>query len=267
MPRVLLAGLAPVLLAGLLALPARAADPVDSGVPAPEFKQKGKFPEETKDSDGDGVPDIDDNCPGTPPDKTGKTRPDACGCPVAVIDPCSLDADKDGSNDCLDKCPNTYPGHKVGVDGCPLPMSQSVRFRIDVKFAFDNAGIQPGYEADLLKLRDILQRFPDISINLEGHTDWTGTPQYNQRLSENRAQACRTFILKGTDIDPERVKAAGYGKSRPIGSNYSKEGRAQNRRTVAEIVFDRTLVPANDQPPPLEGLMPEKGETVVPPKP
>jgi len=230
---------------------------IEADAPAPEYKQAGKFPEEKTDADGDGVPDIDDNCPNTPPDPTGKTRPDNCGCPVPVIDPCSLDEDKDGINDCLDQCPHTYAGHKVTPQGCPAPLSQSVRFRLDVKFAFDNAGIASGYEADLLKLRQILQDIPEISISLEGHTDWTGTVAYNQKLSEKRANAARDFILKGTTIDPARVTATGYGKSRPIGSNYSFAGRALNRRTVAEITFDRTVTPANDKPPPLEGLAPE----------
>ena len=231
---------------------------MDGDVPQQEYKQKGKFPEEKIDSDRDGVLDIDDNCPNTAPDPTGKTRPDACGCPIPVIDPCSLDEDMDGINDCLDQCPHTYPGHKVTPLGCPAPLSQSVRFRLDVKFAFDNAGIAPGYEADLVKLREILQNFPEISIGLEGHTDWTGTVTYNQKLSEKRANAARDFILKGTTIDPARVTAAGYGKSRPIATNYSFEGRALNRRTVAEITFDRTVTPANDRPPPLEGLAPEQ---------
>lgn len=235
---------------------------MEPDAPKPAFVQKGKFPEELKDSDGDGVPDIDDNCPDTPPDPTGKTKADACGCPKPVIDPCSLDSDGDGINDCLDKCPNTYKGHIVTAEGCPMPLSQSVRFRLDVKFAFDNAGIAPGYEADLLKLREILQRFPDISLGLEGHTDWTGTQQYNQRLSEKRANAARAFILKGTDIAPERITAAGYGKARPIASNHTKEGRALNRRTVAEISFARTLVPANDQPPPLGDFTPEDPHAV-----
>lgn len=239
---------------------------IDTEAPPPEYKQKGHFPEEKTDSDGDGVPDIDDNCPNTPPDKTGRTRPDACGCPIPVIDPCSLDEDKDGINDCLDKCPHTYAGHKVTPEGCPAPLPQSVRFRLDVKFAFDNAGISPGFETDLLKLRDILQNIPEISVRLEGHTDWTGTVPYNQKLSEKRANAARNFILAGTQIDPVRVTAAGYGKSRPIASNYTTAGRALNRRTVAEITFDRIITPANDKPPPLEGLAPEK-PTATPPAP
>lgn len=231
---------------------------IDAEAPQPEYKQVGKFPEESSDADHDGVPDIDDNCPDTRPDPTGKTRPNACGCPIPVIDPCSLDEDKDGVNDCLDQCPHTYAGHKVTPQGCPAPLPQSVRFRLDVKFAFDNASIAPGYETDLLRLRKILQDFPEISIALEGHTDWTGTVKYNQKLSESRANAARNFILAGTTIDPSRITATGYGKSRPIGNNRTQEGRALNRRTVAEINFDRVITPANDKPPPLEGLAPEK---------
>lgn len=219
------------------------------------YHQTGQFPEEKRDSDGDGVADIDDNCPDTVP-ASGFTVDD-CGCPAPRIDPCSLDADGDGINDCLDQCPNTYAGHKIGADGCPLPLTEPVRLRVDVKFEFDRARIQAGYESDLVRLRESLLRYPEISVVFEGHTDWTGSEQYNQRLSEQRAQVCRDFVLKDGGIDPARVQAVGYGESRPIGSNRTREGRAQNRRTVVELTFDRTIVPANDQPPPTGGLAPE----------
>jgi outer membrane protein OmpA-like peptidoglycan-associated protein len=263
---------AAVLLAAVLAVPGLAQDPpavepppaaappspaVESAPEPEHYHQTGHFPEETRDADGDGVPDIDDNCPNTPPDPSGKTRPDECGCPVPYVDPCSLDADGDGANDCVDTCPGTYQGHHVGEDGCPLPLNQPTRMRVDVKFAFDTATIEPGFETDLVQMRETLLRYPGISVTLEGHTDWTGTPQYNRALSEKRANACRNFILKDGGIAPERVKAIGYGEMRPIATNYSFEGRRANRRTVAEFTFDRTIVPANDQPPPLGDLVPE----------
>ncbi len=239
---------------------------LEPGEPEQEhYHQTGQFPEEARDSDGDGVPDIDDNCPETLLDASGKQKVDECGCLVAAVDPCSLDSDQDGVDDCKDKCPNTYAGHRIGADGCPLPLSEPVRLRVDVKFAFDKASIQPGYEADLMRLRESLIQYPEINISLEGHTDWTGTVRYNQRLSERRAQACRDFILKDSGIDPARVTAIGYGKSKPIATNRTFEGRQQNRRTVVEFSFDRTILPVNDQPPPMGGLAPETKLTPPPP--
>lgn len=238
--------------------------------PEPEhYHQTGKFPEETRDSDADGVPDIDDNCPGTPKGKeiiapagTFPATVDHCGCPQ---DPCAIDSDKDSVNDCNDICPNTYAGHRVGVNGCPLAIEENERVTLDVKFAFDKATLQPGFEQDLLRVRALLLKYPDVSVRIEGHTDWKGSEAYNQRLSERRAKVCRDFILAEPRIAAGRVTAVGYGETRPITSNETEEGRAQNRRSVAELSGGRTIVPVNDQPPPLEGLAPEAGVTAPPP--
>ena len=231
------------------------------------YHQTGHFSEETTDADGDGVPDIDDNCPDTvrKPDFVtpgGKvvSMVDSCGCPV---DPCVLDADNDGINECLDRCPNTYAGHRVGADGCPLPIEENERVKLDVKFEFDKSDISAGFEQDLMKVRGLLLRFPEVTVTLEGHTDWMGSDAYNQKLSERRANACRTFLLADPRIAPTRVRAVGYGESRPLDTNETEEGRARNRRTVAELAGGRTIVPVNEEPPPLDGL--ESETTPAPP--
>ncbi|HUS23756.1 MAG TPA: OmpA family protein [Candidatus Binatia bacterium] len=247
---------------------ALAQDPPAETLPPPpasalaQHRQVGRLPEEVHDADGDGIPDIDDNCPGTDLRTIVQTRlgpqplqVDGCGCPV---DPCAGDADGDGVRDCDDACPGTFRGLKVQPDGCPAPLVDAVRFRLDVKFEFDRDGIQPGFEGDLLKLRALLEKYPEIRVRLEGHTDAKGSDAYNQALSERRARRCRDFILSAGGIDPARVEAGGFGESQPIAGNDTDEGRAQNRRTVAEIQFERTITPANDQPPPLEGLVEEK---------
>lgn len=249
----------------LVSLAAVAADPPPELAPAPQaatpadsYEQRGRFPEETTDSDGDGVPDIDDNCPDTKPREplvtpagTFPYTVDSCGCPQ---DPCATDSDNDGVNDCQDACPNTYPGHRIGDNGCPLPIEERERVKLDVKFEFDRAEIQPGFEKDLEKVRELLLKYPGVGVTLEGHTDWMGSEEYNQRLSERRSNACRAFLLRDTRIAPERVKAVGHGESRPIASNETEEGRARNRRTVAELIGGRTIVPVNEEPPPLLGL-------------
>lgn len=261
----------------VLGLAARAADPspdpspeaapaADQTLPSGHYVQSGHFPEESSDADGDGVADIDDNCPDTnrkPALVTAAgTFPysvDNCGCPV---DPCSRDSDNDGVNDCQDTCPNTYPGHRIGDSGCPLPIEENERVKLDVKFEFDRYNIQPGFEQDLEKVRNLLLRYPEVGVTLEGHTDWKGSDAYNQRLSEQRANACRKFLLADPRIAPERVKAVGYGESRPVADNETEQGQALNRRTVAELTGGRTIVPVNEEPPPLQGL---GGETMPPP--
>ena len=223
---------------------------------ADAYQQSGHLPGETTDADTDGIADIDDNCPSTvatilTPRGEQPMKVDACGCPV---DLCREDDDRDGIGWCLDDCPGTYRGLAVKEDGCPAPLTRSARVRLDVKFAFDQAAIEPGYQADLLRLRETLLRFPETRVRLEGHTDWKGTGEYNQRLSEARARACREFILREGGIDPSRVEAVGLGEGQPIADNLTEDGMAVNRRTVAEVAFERTIVPANDQPPPLEGF-------------
>lgn len=228
--------------------------------PADDYRQTGLFPEERADADRDGVPDIDDNCPAT----VRETRPtvrgdvdvaiDACGCPV---DPCSCDEDGDGVGDCADACLHTFHGHRIGADGCPLPLVQGVRVRLDVKFDFDHAEVPPAYEADLVTLRNALLQFPDLTATLEGHTDDKGREDYNLKLSERRAQACRAFVLRDGGIAPERVTAVGYGELRPVADNTTEGGQALNRRTVAEVSSRRVIVPVNEQPPPLGDLQPE----------
>lgn len=231
-----------------------------------EYRQNGFFPEERRDADGDGVPDIDDNCPGTVPQTRQTLRGevavtvDACGCSV---DPCTCDEDGDGVGDCVDACLGTFHGHRIGADGCPLPLVQGIRVRLDVKFDFDRAEVPPAYEGDLLKLRDALLQFPELTVTLEGHTDNKGRDDYNLRLSEKRAQACRALILRDGGIAPERVMAVGFGRSRPIADNATESGQALNRRTVAEVNSRRVIVPANDQPPPLGDLQPEVPEEDV----
>jgi outer membrane protein OmpA-like peptidoglycan-associated protein len=251
----LLAALALALAAGS----ALAAGPPHTGSPA---QQAWHFPEAPKDSDGDGISDLDDNCPNT----GAKEAVDGSGCPIKMaarppapgVDRCSLDSDHDGVNDCQDKCPGTYACHRVGPDGCPVPLADSVRVRLEVKFDLDEANIQPGFEQNLSRLRGILLKYPEVRATLEGHTDTSGPRPHNQELSEHRANSCRDFVLEGGGIDPARVKAVGYGPDRPIASNNTHRGRKLNRRMAAEISFDKTVVPENDKPPPLGCLAPEK---------
>jgi outer membrane protein OmpA-like peptidoglycan-associated protein len=82
---------------------------------------------------------------------------------------------------------------------------------------------------------DFLSQNPAVGVEISGHTDNTGTPEYNQELSEQRAQRVVDYLLdKG--IEPERLKAAGYGETRPVSGNDTEEGRAMNRRTELKII-------------------------------
>ena len=153
-----------------------------------------------KDSDGDGVPDSRDRCPNTPKG----VQVDEHGCP--------LDSDGDGVPDYLDKCPGTPKGAKVDKDGCEIMADVTIRTTAD-HFAFDSAELKPAMEM----------------LEIIGHTDSTGPEDYNQGLSERRAQAAADY-LAGKGVAASKMTVKGMGESAPAHDNSTREGRAMNRR-------------------------------------
>ena len=162
------------------------------------------------DSDGDGVPDYLDRCPGTPPG----VAVDNSGCP--------FDSDGDGVADHLDQCPNTPKGATVNEVGC---WSLEATTLYDSNSSYMKAEAYPLLD----EVAIILEKNPEMKVEVQGHTDNKGTAEYNQWLSEKRAQRVKDYLVsKG--IDPSRLEAKGYGLTQPVASNATVEGRAQNRR-------------------------------------
>jgi outer membrane protein OmpA-like peptidoglycan-associated protein len=192
------------------------------------------------DSDGDGVVDELDKCPGTP----RGMEVDAQGCP--------LDSDGDGVINEADKCPNTPPGVPVDSYGCPpdsdgdgvpdyldqcpsTPAGATVNevgcWSLKATMLFDTNSSYIKSEAHPLldEVATILEKNPQIKVEIQGYADNTGTAEYNQWLSERRAKRVMDYLVsKG--IARERLQAKGYGSTRPVASNATEEGRAQNRR-------------------------------------
>jgi outer membrane protein OmpA-like peptidoglycan-associated protein len=164
------------------------------------------------DSDGDGVPDHLDKCPKDP----NKTEPGVCGCGIP-----DTDSDGDSVADCKDKCPETPKGASVNVNGCWILK--------DVNFDTDKTDIKPGFFAELNKVAVILRKNPDMKVEVQGHTDNVFTPEHNQTLSEGRAAAIKDYLVK-EGIATERMIEMGFGQTKPIATNDTAEGRAQNRR-------------------------------------
>ncbi|HNV52841.1 MAG TPA: OmpA family protein, partial [Tenuifilaceae bacterium] len=81
----------------------------------------------------------------------------------------------------------------------------------------------------------ILKHNPTIKIEVGGHTDDQGSDEYNQKLSENRAKSVAEYLI-ANKVEASRVKWAGYGETKPVESNTTPEGRAQNRRTEVKIL-------------------------------
>jgi outer membrane protein OmpA-like peptidoglycan-associated protein len=109
----------------------------------------------------------------------------------------------------------------------------------DVLFDFNSANLKPGAREKLAKVAGILLAYPGLEIALEGHTDSIGSDQYNQNLSERRAQSVRTYLV-GSGINQDMVRAMGFGESQPVVSNDNSAGRQQNRRV--ELVVSGELI-------------------------
>ncbi|MFH0783657.1 MAG: OmpA family protein [Pseudomonadota bacterium] len=99
----------------------------------------------------------------------------------------------------------------------------------DTLFDFDKSVIKPQFYPLLDEIVDTMKNEPDLKAEIQGHTDSTGTNKYNQRLSERRAKAVLTYLTK-KNIDASRLTAVGFGEEKPVATNKTKAGRAQNRR-------------------------------------
>ena len=171
------------------------------------------------DSDGDGVPDSLDKCPGTPPG----AAVDANGC--------ELDSDGDGVVDRLDKCPDTPKGDRVDMFGCS--------FKTEIKlpgvvFDTNSAELKSESYSILDGAAAVLKRYPELKVEVAGHTDGDGSAPYNLALSDRRAKTVMQYLKdKGA---ANQLSAKGYGKRQPIASNKSAEGKAENRRVVLRVL-------------------------------
>lgn len=170
------------------------------------------------DSDGDGVPDDKDKCPGTP--KGVEVNADGCG-----------DSDGDGVADNLDECPNTPAGNAVDARGCENIATTTIG---DVNFDFDRATLKDSATAILDDAAAKINRNASAvkSVSVTGYTDSTGPEAYNQALSERRANTVKSY-LEGKGVNG--VTATGKGEADPVGDNSTRDGRAQNRRVEIDV--------------------------------
>ncbi len=103
------------------------------------------------------------------------------------------------------------------------------------QFDFNKATLKPEGKRMVDHAIQVMKDKPSMKVSVEGHTDSIGSEAYNQRLSERRAQAVRDYMIEN-GISPGRIATRGFGKSRPVASNKTAEGRAQNRRV--EIIAE-----------------------------
>jgi len=170
------------------------------------------------DSDGDGVPDYLDKCPATP----AGVKVDQFGCPI--------DSDGDGVPDYLDKCPGTPAGVKVDEQGCPIEevVEGAFVFR-NIYFDFAKADLKDESLPILDEVVMFLEGSPDAKMEIQGHTDNIGPAEYNMRLSQQRAESVKIYLVE-SGIAADRLATRGYGLTRPVAPNDTAENRARNRR-------------------------------------
>jgi len=111
------------------------------------------------------------------------------------------------------------------------------RATLDVEFDFDKAVVKPKYDKDIQGVADVMKKYPDLKIVIEGHTDNVGGEKYNLSLSQKRAEAIKKIMVTKFNIEPSRLTAKGFGESKPIASNSTKEGRQKNRRVEAAVEY------------------------------
>jgi outer membrane protein OmpA-like peptidoglycan-associated protein len=208
------------------------------------------------DTDDDGIADNKDKCPNVPgaskyegcpvPDTDNdgmNDETDACptvagvvefnGCPVP-------DSDGDGLNDQADKCPTEAGPETNG--GCPVKeeIKQEVREKAafaakNIFFKASSAELTQDSYGALDDVVTLLRENENLKMNIEGHTDSTGSAQLNAKLSQSRADAVKNYLIsKG--IAASRLQSTGYGSSRPLVSNETVEGRRKNRRVELKLV-------------------------------
>jgi outer membrane protein OmpA-like peptidoglycan-associated protein len=188
------------------------------------------------DRDHDGIVDWEDACPDQPGPKNAD--PAKNGCP-------DLDRDHDGIPNDVDACPDEpgVPDPDPKKNGCPRKLSLVVvkKDRIEIKqqinFEFGKATIKGAQSFKILdEVVQVLKDYPGIKkIRIEGHTDSVGTGPMNMKLSQSRADSVTSY-LTSKGVETGRVEAVGYGMTRPIASNATEKGRAQNRRTEFNIL-------------------------------
>jgi outer membrane protein OmpA-like peptidoglycan-associated protein len=189
------------------------------------------------DNDQDGIPDLKDQCPDEAEDRDGFEDTD--GCP-------DLDNDGDGILDDKDICPD-QPEDFNGIkdeDGCPdeiqtVVTKEKIVILDRVLFDLDLATIMKESDSILAAVAKVLQDNPQITrVRVEGYTDSQGTDEHNQKLSEDRARAVVSWLVKRGGVDASRLEIKGFGESQFLDQTETEAAHAKNRRVEFKIVSE-----------------------------
>ncbi|MCB9703630.1 MAG: OmpA family protein [Myxococcales bacterium] len=214
-------------------------------------------PKEDPDTDGDGFKDKVDACPTVPgvapdgcpppdPDTDGdgfKDKVDACPTePGVAPDGCPIpDRDGDGIPDPDDQCPDDpeTKNNYLDQDGCPDEIPKEVKKFTGVIegifFDTDKDTITPQSRPVLDRAKAVLDEYPEVKVEISGHTDTDGDRDHNIDLSRRRAEAVRRYLVDA-GIDESRITTRGAGPDEPLGSNDTEAGKAKNRRIEFNLI-------------------------------
>lgn len=168
------------------------------------------------------------------PDKEIDDKKSAVPVAAAVVpDKAQMDDDRDGVINSIDKCPGTEAGKTVNGYGC-MP-DEKASFTLEVQFPTGSSTLGGESFPHLNRLAEFLNKHPETKLEVQGHTDNVGAKKLNKRLSESRANAVRDYLVEKAGIQASRISAYGYGDEKPLESNLTPDGRAQNRRVIAVI--------------------------------
>jgi OmpA-OmpF porin, OOP family len=117
----------------------------------------------------------------------------------------------------------------------PPPVMEELCMTLHIEYDTDKAIIKPAYYSEVEKVADFMKRFPEQKGTIEGHTDSIASAKYNEKLSQRRAESVVKMLVEKYGIDKSRLIAKGYGESKPIADNKTKEGRQKNRRILANF--------------------------------
>lgn len=179
------------------------------------------------DTDKDGISDFEDDCPLVYGLRSKK------GCPEF------LDTDGDGVSDDKDACPDT--AGLVEYGGCPKmepkkQVEQRLNFLVkNVYFDTDKSDIKVESYPSLVELATVLNQNPELSFYVDGHTDSTGGVEFNQKLSEKRANEIKNFLENNLGVSKTQLEARGFGDTVPVAKNNDAQRRQLNRRVEIKI--------------------------------
>jgi outer membrane protein OmpA-like peptidoglycan-associated protein len=176
------------------------------------------------DADGDGIADADDKCP----NQAGPAANNGCPWP---------DTDGDGVLDKDDKCPNQ--AGTVANNGCPEVSEEAQKelnaYAKTILFDTGKSTIKSESAKVLADIVEILNKYPESRFMVEGHTDSSGSDALNMRLSKERAAAVKDYLISN-GINLSRLESEGFGETKPISTNSTRDGRAQNRRVEINLI-------------------------------